>query len=164
MENDFGFFLALCVADMVHFSVRRLWKMKKYTEHWTVSYIDNDIHASDVVGGIDADNDDEADDEDDDDDNDDETDDDDETEDDVDDEIEVDVDDETDDVDDVTFAIVMLHQRKFLTDTFKQHLNIKHLNVINVIIWLLRSLLWKFMSNHNMKVWSVKWNIKLRLV
>ena len=150
----------------------------KYTEHWTVSYIDNDIHASDVVGGIDADNDDEADDEDDDDDNDDETDDDDETEDDVDDETEVDVDDETDDVDetgddiddetddvdDVTFAIVMLHQRKFLTDTFKQHLNIKHLNVINVIIWLLRSLLWKFMSNHNMKVWSVKWNIKLRIV
>ena len=95
---------------MVHFSVRRLWKMKKNTEHWTVSYIDNDIHASDVVGGIDADNDDEADDEDDDDDNDDETDDDDETEDDIDDEIEVDVDDETDDVDDVTFAIVMLHE------------------------------------------------------
>ena len=98
---------------MVHFSVRRLWKMKKYTEHWTVSYIDNDIHASDVVGGIDADNDDEADDEDDDDNNDDETDDDDETEDDVDDE-----------TDDVTFAIVMLHQKEFLTDTFKQHLNI----------------------------------------
>ena len=147
---------------MVHFLVRRLWKMKKYTEHWTVSYIDNDIHASDVVGGIDADNDDEADNEDDDD-NDDETDDDDETEDDV--------DDETDDVDDddVTFAIVMLYQRKFLTDTFKQHINAKHLNVINVIIWLLRSLLWKFMSNHNMKVWSlhvksVKCNMKLRLV
>ena len=56
----------------------------------------------------------------------------------------------------VTFVIV-----KFITT--------KHLNVINVIIWLLRSLLWKFMSNHIMKVWSlhvksVKWNIKLRLV
>ena len=65
--------------------------MKNEEIYRTLSYIDNDIHA--VVGGIDADNDDEADDEDDDDnDNDDETDDDDETEDDV--------DDETDDVDD----------------------------------------------------------------
>ena len=57
MENDFGFFLTLCVADMVHFSVRRLWKMKKYTEHWTVSYIDNDIHAIDIVDEIDSDKD-----------------------------------------------------------------------------------------------------------
>ena len=61
----------------------------------------------------------------------------------------------------VTFVIVKFHQRKFLTDTFKQHLNAKHLNVINVIIRLLKSLLLKFIANHNMKMWSLHvkvWN------
>ena len=142
--------------------------MKIYTKHWTVSYIDNDIHASDIVDEIDADkdhkdvetdndnndDDDDVDDETDDDyetdddddtDDDDETNDDDETDYDVDDETNDDIDEKTDDADDgdvdevkyfcdLCIVIVKLLHRKFLTDTFKQHLNAKHLNVINVII------------------------------
>ena len=76
-EVWFWFFVAFCVADIALFLVRRLRKMKKYTKHWTVSYIDNDIHAIDIVDEIDADKDNKDDETNDDDNVDDETDDDD---------------------------------------------------------------------------------------